>query len=727
LKTLGVLFLFFFQLCWADDLENMNQSIDSLALRAETRDVRLIFQANSKLEEYLPVLKKCINDENLSIKQFSDELKALQKINNLELGLAEKKIRLKLLHLHQDKKIFCEFLSLKIHTLQKKFSEINNKIYENDLIKRQSNILESMAQPKQLLVKNVTFKFIFPYLKKSNAASSLIQMVLIFIMLAFLKSLSLTKNKQMQIFKKISLSQYFKVICILIVLSPFQIILLKTVYSHHDELLLYTFNRPIIKVMFLALVSYFYFFYKNFSLQKDVPLIFVHLIFLLLLIRSSFELNYFELNDFSSQEVLFKKNMILIFLQPVIYSVGYWTLIRILEVHKYFRFMPWLFLFIVNVIFLVGLIGYIDWAVNIDYMLIINLIFIVYIFVLSFLKSKALEVLNNPQTQEYQFLEKIFLERQKLACFNMKILIYLLYTVCLIYLSLAMIILSFWFMPQVDINSFMDFFYSVHQINNVNFTIKDVMQSMAVMCLLNLANYAISNYLAIKAFQEKVSQQKTTNLFNWLGYMVSLFIVLKFIGFNLQNFIIVFGGLSLGLGLGLKDLLSSFLSSVVLFINRPFKIGDYIEIGLTKGYVKKISLLETTVETSDNNVLILPNQYVASSVIQNFNYENKVFQKVHINYTINNLQIEDEEVIKTKILDILKKNPNLLETPHQPIHIMFSLLERATDIYRLEVIFCLKNHIELNQEMTKINRKLHEDLKSMKLDIHFESMQYPFK
>lgn len=57
MKTLGVLFLFFFQLCWADDLENMNQSIDSLALRAETRDVRLIFQANSKLEEYLPVLK----------------------------------------------------------------------------------------------------------------------------------------------------------------------------------------------------------------------------------------------------------------------------------------------------------------------------------------------------------------------------------------------------------------------------------------------------------------------------------------------------------------------------------------------------------------------------------------------------------------------------------------------------------------------------------------------
>ncbi|HBB53779.1 MAG TPA: hypothetical protein DCZ80_07750, partial [Legionellales bacterium] len=266
----------------------MNQSIDSLALRAETRDVRLIFQANAKLEEYLPVLKKCINDENLSIKQFSDELRALQKINNLELGLAEKKIRLKLLHLHQDKKNFCEFMSLKIHTLQKKFSEINNKSYENDLIKRQSNVLESMAQPKQLLVKNMAFKFIFPYLQKSNAASSLIQILLIFIMLAFLKSLSLTKNKQMQIFKKISLSQYFQVICILLVLSPFQIILLKTVYSHHYELLLYTFHRPIIKVMLLALVSYFYFFYKKFSLQKDVPLILVHLIFLLLLIRSSF-------------------------------------------------------------------------------------------------------------------------------------------------------------------------------------------------------------------------------------------------------------------------------------------------------------------------------------------------------------------------------------------------------------------------------------------------------
>ena len=188
---------------------------------------------------------------------------------------------------------------------------------------------------------------------------------------------------------------------------------------------------------------------------------------------------------------------------------------------------------------------------------------------------------------------------------------------------------------------------------------------------------------------------------------------------------ILFGGLSFGIGLGLKNILSSLISSIILFVNRPFEVGDFIEINQTRGFVKKITLLETMVETIDKNILIFPNQYVASSVIQNITYADKSSHKVHIKYILMHFNLETDDMVQEKLLTILEENEHVLIDAQNSVKFIFSPLSQASDDARLEIIFSVKSLKNLNENLSIINRQIFKKLKSLDLEVRFEDLQQP--
>ena len=163
-----------------------------------------------------------------------------------------------------------------------------------------------------------------------------------------------------------------------------------------------------------------------------------------------------------------------------------------------------------------------------------------------------------------------------------------------------------------------------------------------------------------------------------------------------------------------------------MYINPPFRVGDYIEIINTRKKKKKISFLETFIETSDNNTIILPNSIISSSTIENYNFENKSFHKIHVNYVLNNLDIQKEEQIKIKLREILKADKNIFEDNHHPIAFIFSLFTQTTDIHHLEIIFCYHTKTNMKQDLTQLNREIAITLKSFNIDAKFESIHFPY-
>lgn len=79
-----------------------------------------------------------------------------------------------------------------------------------------------------------------------------------------------------------------------------------------------------------------------------------------------------------------------------------------------------------------------------------------------------------------------------------------------------------------------------------------------------------------------------------------------------------FGGIGLAIGLGLKDNIGNVASGIFILTFRPFRVGDYIQVGSNQGTVTEISIMYTMLSTLGNQRIVIPNSSLTSTVIKNF-------------------------------------------------------------------------------------------------------------
>jgi small-conductance mechanosensitive channel len=102
-----------------------------------------------------------------------------------------------------------------------------------------------------------------------------------------------------------------------------------------------------------------------------------------------------------------------------------------------------------------------------------------------------------------------------------------------------------------------------------------------------------------------------------LGFFVSL----QMVGVNLTSLSFLAGAVGVGFGFGLQNIISNFISGLIILAERPIAIGDRVEIGGVAGQVREISLRSTTVITNDNMAIIVPNADFITQRVTNWSYE----------------------------------------------------------------------------------------------------------
>ncbi len=93
----------------------------------------------------------------------------------------------------------------------------------------------------------------------------------------------------------------------------------------------------------------------------------------------------------------------------------------------------------------------------------------------------------------------------------------------------------------------------------------------------------------------------------YLFVTIGLLVVFQTVGIDLSTLTVIAGALSVGIGFGLQTITNNLISGVIILFERPIKVGDRIEIGAVDGDVVDISIRATTVRTSDNIAIIVPN------------------------------------------------------------------------------------------------------------------------
>jgi small conductance mechanosensitive channel len=154
----------------------------------------------------------------------------------------------------------------------------------------------------------------------------------------------------------------------------------------------------------------------------------------------------------------------------------------------------------------------------------------------------------------------------------------------------------------------------------------------------------------------------------WTIILLVIIACLGVFGVETTSFAAVIGAAGLAIGLAFQGSLGNLAAGIMLLIFRPFKIGDWVEIGGESGTVREISLFTTNLDSADNRRIILPNGNVFGSTIENYTYNatRRVDVPVGVEYSA--------DIDRTR--EVLETVPGRVEgilTDPEPAIMLFSL------------------------------------------------------
>lgn len=712
---------FFFVLCLSpqvlgEDLTAINQSIDGIEKELKTKKLSksYLLNANQKIPQKRSILNACVDEQLKNIHQTHLEWNSLKFIQKFKTGLTKREDISNLLDSYQDQKYFCQYMLLKLDNLKATVYLLSKKLYVE-------NLLFKMPAIWDITVPDISFHFSFTgdYYKNLffNIYSQIAFLGLLVVM--FLKGFGQYFFKSRQFFQCISIVRYLKLLPLFLFTSPIMYMYLNNFFSYDEIYLIYILGRPGFVIYVLFFIGYVYWHYDLKNFNQDAWLLvlqFCCLNSLMYVVKSIYDE---QLHFGSESMVLFYQYVGLILLFVLGYLIDFWMFIRILNMTAAKnKFLTFTFLIpIVNL--LIGSLGYLNLAIYVQFILIINVIIVSYLLIIFRLKNISSSFLRNMP------LDKIFSHYKNIALIHLNLLINYIFFAGVIVFLLLLFVGTFSLFSQGFFMKLFEWIFVYPVIKAYNLHVMGFAWSFFVLLVLDLLNFAISKYWSFRLCSDDKSRQTMMKLFNCIGYTITLVIILKVIGLPLQNLLFIISGLSIGIGLGLKNVLSGLISSLILFMNKSFEVGDYIKVGDTKGYVKNISLLETLIETEDNNKVILPNQLIASSVVQNYTYGHKQFYRIHMTYILKQFNIQAEGSISSGIKTLLRNQAGVLGDKPQHIKLIFSLIEQTTDAYRVEIIFSIDNSLHLKEALTEISRKIFSQLQTFNQAVVFEKMEYP--
>ena len=147
---------------------------------------------------------------------------------------------------------------------------------------------------------------------------------------------------------------------------------------------------------------------------------------------------------------------------------------------------------------------------------------------------------------------------------------------------------------------------------------------------------------------------------------IGFLIILQTVGINLTTLNVLAGAVGIGVGFGLQNIASNFISGLIILFERPVQVGDRIEIENVNGKVISIGARSTIVRTNDNITIIVPNSKFISENVVNWSFEGKVRFRVPVGVGYN----ADINLAKKLLLRVAEENGDVLKEPKPSVRLI---------------------------------------------------------
>lgn len=220
--------------------------------------------------------------------------------------------------------------------------------------------------------------------------------------------------------------------------------------------------------------------------------------------------------------------------------------------------------------------------------------------------------------------------------------------------------------------------YINHVLNYVLFQIKDTPVTVlsVFVFILFIAVFVFLGILARRSLSQKVF--KRFKIDDATGYTLSritqyaiigigVLMAFQFVGIDLSGLAVVFGLLSVGIGFGLQNVTSNFISGLIILFERPISVGDRVEVSNIQGDVTEINIRSTMVRTVNNVSIIVPNSAFIEKDVINYSHGDTTY-RLDINVGVS--YESDLDTVLKALKEVADENEAVLKNPKAEYHLI---------------------------------------------------------
>jgi len=254
------------------------------------------------------------------------------------------------------------------------------------------------------------------------------------------------------------------------------------------------------------------------------------------------------------------------------------------------------------------------------------------------------------------------------SLFTIRIIVSLLLDIAILAVGIVVLLLL-WRFDWIEVKGWIQAAFFGFQFGNLRISLQSVLVALGVFAIGLVLTRFVQNWLTARVF---AGRHVDTGLHEsvrigtgYLGFVLSALAGISYLGFDFSNIALVAGALSVGIGFGLQSIFNNFVSGLILLVERPIKIGDYIQVAGQEGTVKKISVRSTEIETIYRQSVIIPNATLITDPVTNWMHLDKICRldvAVGVDYGT------DVELLRSTLLDVAKAHRGVLKSPPPAVH-----------------------------------------------------------
>ncbi len=232
---------------------------------------------------------------------------------------------------------------------------------------------------------------------------------------------------------------------------------------------------------------------------------------------------------------------------------------------------------------------------------------------------------------------------------------------------------------------------NIIELGNYTLKLHNVLSLIVFIGFVILISFIIKRIIYKSSTLDLAKKFSISKLFKYLVIAISFVVSLHLLGFDVSVLLAGSAALLVGLGFGLQNLFSDFISGIILLLDRTLKVGDIIEVNSMIYKVQEINFRTTTVLGRDENYIILPNSELTGNNVINWTHSeisSRFKVTVGVDYST------DIQTLMPVLKEVAKANKQVLNSPepfarfedYADSALLFSIYFYTNEVFRVENI-----------------------------------------